>query len=120
MTGEDNQPIPGKEDKGDIYAILYRNTDSEGNPFTLDGDNVKTSDQIVATALLDEVKTATEWTPFDINFTYKEQLDEQILRNYGYSLAIVFSSSINGAYFEGAVGSTLCIDEVKVTYETTE
>lgn len=120
MTGEDNQPIPGKEDKGDIYAILYRNTDSEGSPFTLDGDNVKTSDQIVATALLDEVKTATEWTPFDINFTYKEQLDEQILRNYGYSLAIVFSSSINGAYFEGAVGSTLCIDEVKVSYEITE
>lgn len=120
VTGADNKPIPGKIDAGDIYAILYRNTDSEGKAFTLDGDNVKTSGQIVATAIIDEVKPTTEWTPFDINFTYKEQLDEQILRNYGYSLAIVFSSSINGAYFEGAVGSTLCIDEVKVTYETTE
>lgn len=120
VTGEDNKPIPGKIDAGDIYAILYRNTDSEGKAFTLDGDNVKTSDQIVATAIIDEVKPTTEWTPFDINFTYKEQLDEQILRNYGYSLAIVFSSSINGAYFEGAVGSTLCIDEVKVNYEITE
>ena len=120
VTGEDNKPIPGKIDAGDIYAILYRNTDSEGKAFTLDGDNVKTSDQIVATAIIDEVKPTKEWTPFDINFTYKEQLDEQILRNYGYSLAIVFSSSINGAYFEGAVGSTLCIDEVKVSYEITE
>lgn len=120
VTGEDNKPIPGKIDAGDIYAILYRNTDSEGKAFTLDGDNVKTSDQIVATAIIDEVKPTTEWTPFDINFTYKEQLDEQILRSYGYSLAIVFSSSINGAYFEGAVGSTLCIDEVKVNYEITE
>lgn len=120
VTGKDNKPIPGKIDAGDIYAILYRNTDSEGKAFTLDGENVKTSDQIVATAIIDEVKPTTEWTPFDINFTYKEQLDEQILRNYGYSLAIVFSSSIRGAYFEGAVGSTLCIDEVKVTYETTE
>lgn len=120
VTGEDNKPIPGKIDAGDIYAILYRNTDSEGKAFTLDGENVKTSDQIVATAIIDEVKPTTEWTPFDINFTYKEQLDEQILRNYGYSLAIVFSSSINGAYFEGAVGSTLCIDEVKVSYEITE
>lgn len=120
VTGEDNKPIPGKIDAGDIYAILYRNTDSEGKAFTLDGDNVKTSDQIVATAIIDEVKPTTQWTPFDINFTYKEQLDEQILRNYGYSLAIVFSSSINGAYFEGAVGSTLCIDEVKVSYEITE
>lgn len=120
VTGADNKPIPGKIDAGDIYAILYRNTDSEGKAFTLDGENVKTSDQIVATAIIDEVKPTTEWTPFDINFTYKEQLDEQILRNYGYSLAIVFSSSINGAYFEGAVGSTLCIDEVKVSYEITE
>lgn len=120
VTGEDNKPIPGKIDADDIYAILYRNTDSEGKAFTLDGDNVKTSDQIVATAIIDEVKPTKEWTPFDINFTYKEQLDEQILRNYGYSLAIVFSSSINGAYFEGAVGSTLCIDEVKVNYEITE
>lgn len=120
VTGEDNKPIPGKIDAGDIYAILYRNTDSEGKAFTLDGDNVKTSDQIVATAIIDEVKPTKEWTPFDINFTYKEQLDEQILRSYGYSLAIVFSSSINGAYFEGAVGSTLCIDEVKVNYEITE
>lgn len=117
VIGRDNQPIPGKIDTGDIYAILYRNTDSQGNPFTLDGDNVKTSDQIVATAIIDEVLPTTEWTPFDIAFTYKEQLDETTLRNYGYSLAIVFSSSIRGAYFEGAVGSTLCIDEVEVKYE---
>lgn len=86
----------------------------------MDGDNVKTSGQIVATAIIDEVLPTTEWTPFNIDFTYKEQLDERVLRNYGYSLALVFSSSINGAYFEGAVGSILCIDEVKVTYETTE
>ena len=120
MKDRDGNVIEGKIDTGDIYAILYRNTDSEGNAFTLDGENVKTSDQIVATAIIGEVLPTTEWTPFDINFTYKEQLDGQTLRNYGYSLTIVFSSSIRGAYFEGAVGSTLCIDEVKVTYETTE
>ena len=120
VKDRDGNVIEGKIDTGDIYAILYRNTDSEGNAFTLDGENVKTSDQIVATAIIGEVLPTTEWTPFDINFTYKEQLDGQTLRNYGYSLTIVFSSSIRGAYFEGAVGSTLCIDEVKVTYETTE
>ncbi|HIZ68302.1 MAG TPA: PCMD domain-containing protein [Candidatus Prevotella avicola] len=120
VKDRDGNVIPGKMDTGDIYAVLYRNTDSEGNAFTLDGENVKTSDQIVATALIDEVKPTTEWTPFHINFTYKEQLDEQTLANYGYNLAIVFSSSIRGASFEGAVGSTLCIDEVTVTYETSE
>lgn len=120
VKDRDGNVIPGKIDTGDIYAVLYRNTDSEGNAFTLDGENVKTSDQIVATALIDEVKPTEEWTPFNINFTYREQLDEQTLENYGYSLAIVFSSSVRGAYFEGAVGSTLCVDEVTVTYETTE
>lgn len=119
VTGKDNKPIPGKIDTGDIYAILYRNTDSEGKAFTLDGDNVKTSSQIVATAIIDEVLPTKdkEWTPFHIDFTYKEQLDREVLENYGYSLAIVFSSSVRGAYFEGAVGSELCIDEVTVTYE---
>lgn len=120
VKDRDGNVIAGKIDTGDIYAVLYRNTDSEGNAFTLDGENVKTSDQIVATALIDEVKPTEEWTPFNINFTYREQLDEQTLENYGYSLAIVFSSSVRGAYFEGAVGSTLCVDEVTVTYETTE
>lgn len=112
--------LEGKIDTGDIYAVLYRNTDSQGNAFTLDGDNVKTSDQIVATALIDRVEPTEEWTPFNINFTYREQLDPEVLSNYGYSLAIVFTSSVNGAHFEGAVGSTLCIDEVTVNYETTE
>ena len=36
-----------------------------------------------------------------------------------YCLAIVFASSIRGDYFEGAPGSTLCIDEVELSYEET-
>jgi hypothetical protein len=34
-----------------------------------------------------------------------------------FSLAIVFSSSVRGAWFEGAIGSTLYVDEVEVSYE---
>ena len=41
----------------------------------------------------------------------------QALKNGKYKLAIVFSSSIMGAYFEGAVGSELWIDEVEIKYE---
>ena len=35
----------------------------------------------------------------------------------GFSLALVFSSSKQGAQFEGAIGSTLYVDEVEVLYE---
>ena len=43
-----------------------------------------------------------------------------MLANRGYNLTIVFSSSIDGATFEGAIGSTLKIDSVKLTCETKE
>ena len=38
------------------------------------------------------------------------------LQNDGYNLAIVFASSVKGDLFEGAVGSTLYIDEVELSY----
>ncbi|MBR5029988.1 MAG: PCMD domain-containing protein, partial [Muribaculaceae bacterium] len=37
-----------------------------------------------------------------------------------YSLTIVFSSSIEGATFEGAIGSTLKVDKVQLTCEIKE
>ena len=38
-------------------------------------------------------------------------------RKVKYKLGIVFSSSVDGAYFRGAVGSTLYIDEVELICE---
>ena len=35
----------------------------------------------------------------------------------GYNLSLVFSSSKEGAQFEGAVGSTLYVDEVELMFE---
>lgn len=40
------------------------------------------------------------------------------LKNGKYKLAIVLSSSINGAYFIGAIGSTLWVDELEIVCET--
>ena len=42
---------------------------------------------------------------------------DDIVAAQGFNLALVFSSSKQGAQFEGAVGSTLYIDEVEVSYE---
>jgi hypothetical protein len=46
--------------------------------------------------------------------------DPEVLAEQGYNMTVVFSSSKDGATFEGAIGSTLCIDEVKVYFENLE
>ena len=107
-------PIAGSQDKGDIYAVLYRNHDDDGNAFTLHGDDVKTSKYIVAMAQVPDITDAAEWTQFTVNFDYHEPIDRELLANRGYSLAVVATSSIEGASFKGAIGSTLHVDELKI------
>ena len=125
VTDRQKKVLEGVVDQGDIYAVLFRNTvkDADGNDqtFYLDGNNVKTSPQIVATAFVGPVdKTEGGWQRFDIPFTYLKDIDPEVLANRGYSLAIVFTSSVEGANFQGAVGSQLLIDEVKVIVDENE
>lgn len=107
-------PITGTHDKGDIYAVLYRNHDDNGDAFTLHGDDVLTSPYIVALARVDDVDDTDGWTEFSIDFDYRSDIDPQLLAGRGYNLAVVFTSSIDGATFKGALGSTLYVDEVKI------
>lgn len=112
------QIIITKQDFGHIYALLYRNHDAKGNAVSLDGNNVLSSDLIIGWANLDSIATQSTWTHFDIPFRYTTDIDEALLANYGYSLAIVLSSSRNGSLFEGAIGSTLWIDQLRITCNT--
>lgn len=105
------------EDYGTIYAVLYDNHDAEGNSIVLYGDNVQTSDQVVAIAKIDEIDNTAEWTRFDLDFTYKKAVDREKLANMGYSFAIVCSSSTDGGNFKGAIGSTLYVDKFRVKCE---
>ena len=110
--------VEGRIDQGDISAVVFRNVDSEGKSFYLTGDNVLTSPQIVALARVPNVvKTEGGWQNFSVDFNYSGELDPAILANYGYSMAVVFTSSIEGAAFQGAVGSTLLIDKVSIAYK---
>lgn len=110
--------VEDRIDQGDIYAVVFRNVDSEGKSFYLTGDNVLTSPQIVALARVPNVvKTEGGWQNFSVDFNYSGELDPTILANYGYSMAVVFTSSIEGAAFQGAVGSTLLIDKVSIAYK---
>ena len=74
---------------------------------------------IALMARIDNMKETDEWTNFDIPFLPQngKTIDPEGLANGKYKLAIVFSSSIGGAYFRGAVGSELYIDEVEVICE---
>lgn len=106
--------LPDSTDSGHIYAVLYRNHDDAGNSTTLDGSNVLTSPLIVALADVPHIRTTDGWQSFDVAFDYRDALDARLLAAYGYNLALVFSSSTNGNLFEGAVGSTLCVDKVRI------
>ncbi|MBR4830024.1 MAG: PCMD domain-containing protein [Muribaculaceae bacterium] len=107
-------PIEGRTDSASVYAVFYRNHDAEGNEAVLYGDNVLSSDLIVAVANIGYVAPTPQWTAWDVKFEYREPIDNQLLANRGYSLAIVFSSSASGGDFIGAIGSQLCVDKVRL------
>lgn len=120
------EEVPGKEDIGDIYAVLY---DAEKG--SLAGDNILTSDQIIALARVKDMKSLPSsvdidgvgnYTDFNVVFDYdsyhaSRPFDRERLKEYKYNLAVVFTSSRDGAYFAGALGSTLCVDNVEVICE---
>ena len=106
--------IAGRTDSAAVYAVFYRNHDAAGNEVVLYGDNVLSSPQLVAVANLGYVAPTNVWTAWDVKFVYREEIDEDLLANRGYSLAIVFSSSAAGGDFIGAIGSRLCVDKVRL------
>ena len=83
----------------------------------LNGNDVKTNPYIVALAEIGMTKTTSEWTPFDLEFKYTSVVDPELLRANGYSIAIVCTSSYEGASFQGAIGSTLYVDEFELICE---
>ena len=107
-------PIAGRTDSADVYAVLYRTHDAQGNEVCLYGDDVLSSPYIVAVADIGYVKPTAEWTPWEVKFEYRADVDEEQLANWGYSLTIVFSSSAGGGDFIGAIGSRLCVDKVSL------
>lgn len=106
------------KDKGDIYAVLYEADNVED---FLDGYNSLNSPKIVSLARIksEDVKETNEWTSFDLPFVLQNNktINDNMLAAGKYKLAIVFSSSVEGAAFKGSVGSTLWIDEVTIHCE---
>lgn len=120
FTDKTNTPRPERHDTCDIYAVVYEIDSLQ--PTYLDGDNVLNSERIVSMARIDQPGEPTEWTHFSLPFIAMngKEIDEERLRHDGYGIAIVATSSLHGAFFEGAVGSTLWVDELRIIWEGEE
>ncbi|MBR1792835.1 MAG: PCMD domain-containing protein [Bacteroidales bacterium] len=112
------KPMPGQSDQCAIYAALYEV--SEDVPYLTGADApIKENPHVVCYAEIDESlqKGTHGWTYFEIPFKTLDgrTLDYEKLQEGRYNLTVVFSSSTNGATFEGAVGSRLKVDDIKIT-----
>lgn len=112
------EAVPGKVDVFNIYAVFFESLPGQEH---LNGTNVLGADnpQIIATAefkLSDRIP-AEEWKPFSLPFVFREgkTIDLQKLADGKYSMTVVFVSSADGDEYAGAPGSTLTVDEVKLT-----
>lgn len=102
------------KDGWDAYAILFEKKDTDN--FLL-GDHNFSDERIVSVAKLKEEQRleATNWTKFEIPFELVSGKSFDPTKEY--MLTIVLTSSVEGGLFNGAVGSTLDIDEVKIVVE---
>ncbi len=114
--------VLSKKDHPSMYSVLYEPAKKpDGTTERLNGTNVTTAENILAIAQVNpadivysnNVETE-EYRLLSIPFVGRKAIDPEKLRNGNYFLTIVFSSSAKGDLFEGAVGSTLCIDEVQL------
>lgn len=122
FTDKNMKVYADRTDEASIYAVFYKNLDADGNSYTLDGHSVADLDkildnpQVYKVARVASLPPTDTWTQWEMFFEGRDAPDD-IVASMGCNLALVFSSSKNGAQFEGAVGSTLYIDEVLVSYE---
>lgn len=125
MTDKNMATIAG-DDTLAIYAVLFDNNNQKRQ---LNGGNVNSDPSIVAMARLQNKNmqfypkgtdiTKAQWIAFNLPFDYNSPTIVSMDDIYSskYSLTIVFSSSRGGDTFEGAIGSTLYIDNVTIDCE---
>ncbi|EJW92735.1 lipoprotein [gut metagenome] len=120
FTDANYKVCPDRKDTADIYAVVYE-VDPQ-NFVALNGDDVLTSDRIVMMARIANPGEPAEWKQFEEPFRLlpgKTFSDERLHKD-GYAITVVCTSSRQGAYFEGAIGSTLYVDELRIVWDEDE
>lgn len=98
-----------KKDECAISAVLY---EVQNEKETLNGENIYTAENIVASAMFNS-GDQQEYTPFSLKLTYHKEYDA----TKKYKFAVIFSASKDGANYEAAVGSKLFVDNVSIICE---
>lgn len=111
-------------DRKDIFSIYALFFESEpGKVDYIDGYIHKKNfqhDNLVSVALMKDARESDEWVTFEIPFEAAvngSQLDREKLGQGLYKIGIVISSSVDGDTFQGAVGSTLDIADLRIINE---
>ena len=115
FTDGQNEVVEGRVDVGTIYAVFFRNKEGDER-VEITGADIMTNPNIVSVARMETTGATNGWTRFEALFEPRDgmEVDPELLRNNGYSLTVVLSSSTGGDLFEGAVGSTLLADKLMV------
>lgn len=102
--------ITGEPDNCRLQAVLYT-TDEQTKYLT--GMTIADSPNVVARAEISSAGTEG-YQRFEVDFVYTSEIDTELLKSGGYNLAIVMTASRNGDIFDGAVGSTLYVDNLQI------
>lgn len=117
VTNREGEPLE-IVDECAIYAVWYDRASLliETGKNYLDERDVLSSPYILGIAKLDKMDATAgdAMQRFEIPFAFKKGYNEEQVLGFGYNLAIVMSSSKDGADFQGAVGSRLIVDYLKI------
>lgn len=107
--------VDGAQDACALSAVFFET--GADTTFYLDGTNVATSAAILASAQMTSGKNMTEYEQFELVLDYNNPngLIYDPLKKY--KLAVIFSSSKDGADFKGADRSELLVDDVEILFE---
>lgn len=118
LTDKNNKVVPNAMDECDMYAVFYNRVELQKRTGLtyLSNDNSLTDESIVAIARIPngQATVGDGLVRFNVPFQFVSNYKVAEVDAYAFNLAIIFSSSKNGAIFQGAVGSKLIVDDVKV------
>ena len=113
VRDQDFDVVPGAKDTFDIYAIIFESRDKDN---FLYGDHDFQDPRNVAIARVSHSQRIETSTWKELQFDFEMVSGKTYDPEKEYVLAIVMSSSIDGARFTGAIESTLIVDEIELIF----
>lgn len=104
---------PDKKDACLIEAFLYKVNSATSQSDILNLDNIRESDQVVASGSFTSDKAVSSFEEFEFNFKWKDGVSFDA--DQSYRIVILATSSKDGQTYSGAPGSTLLIDNLRIS-----